>query len=392
LKLDDNLLEKSKLWKYFQLEIDENLIEEHNNSPNFKEKKEAIIKIIETLHKKLIGNCQNSLKLFRDLKKLESDFLYNFIYYRDHLSHSFQIFLLGCYLIEVANTNSLPLEFLSSMNKDRFIRTWFLISIFHDIGYFSQELRKIGKKISKIYFENISGAHLSKLELNFSEGLINIFKDYLDLISNGLVFGEKIFLPTHKEVEELNEKKKIVLNELQENFQNRNHGVISSLFLFYTLNSDIDFIDPKKKQSFCEDIKITCTAISSHDVQKQGKIHLDFHKNPFSSLLILCDSIQEWNRPKNIYEVINAPINWKDLEIKIQDKIYEFNFELVNIDDLEEFKKKIFEELERIFLNVIISGPDFSISFKTDKLEFKILLIFDNNANIYQINEQKIKT
>jgi len=391
LSLDKNLLKKTESWKFFRIGIEKDLIKDYLNSSNFISKREIIIKIIELLHKKLIGKCQNSLKLFLDLKNFESDFLYNFIYYRDHFSHSFQIFLIGCYLIEVANSNSLPLEFLSGMNKERFLRTWFLISIYHDIGYFAQKLKDVGKQISRIYFENISGAKLSELELNFSTDLIDVFNDYLEEFSKGIVYGEKVFLSTYKCPNRLEEKRKVILNELKENLQNRNHGIISSLFLFYTLNTDIDFIDPEKKQDFIEDTKIACTAISCHDFQKQGKIHLDFKKNPFSSLLILIDNIQEWNRPKNLDEIMKTSEKWKNLEINIQNNEYEFNFEIINGDDLNQFKEKIFEELERIFHNIILTGPNFSIIFKFDKLKFKISSIFKKIFNRYEIIESKIK-
>ncbi|MHA1756168.1 MAG: hypothetical protein ACTSVV_05310 [Promethearchaeota archaeon] len=390
MSLDKNLLKKTESWKFFQIGIEKDLIEDYSNSSDFKGKREIIIKIIKFLYEKLIGKCQNSLKLILDLKNFESDFLYNFIYYRDHFSHSFQIFLIGCYLIEVANCNSLPLEFLSRMNKERFLRTWLLISIYHDIGYFSQKLKDVGKEISRIYFENISGAKLSELELNFSTDLANVFNDYLEEFSKGIVYGEKVFISTYNYSNDLEEKRKVILNELKENFQNRNHGIISSLFLFYTLNTDIDFIDPQKKQDFIEDAKIACTAISCHDFQKQGKIHLDFERNPFSSLLILIDNIQEWNRPKNLDDIMKTSEKWKNVEINIQNNEYEFNFELINVDDLNQFKEKIFKELERIFHNIILTGPNFSILFKFDRREFKISSIYNEIDNRYKITESNI--
>ena len=387
MTLDIIILEKCLNWTFLKIGIEKSLIDDYAGASNIKTKRDIVISIIESIQERFFKKFKNSFSLLESLKMSEEDFLFNFINYRDHFLHSLQIFLLGCFLINEANLKDLAIEFLSNKSKDRFIRIWFLISIYHDIGYFSQKLITIGKKINELHFKNISGVNLSEFKLNISEDLDSIFLGYLNDISKGIVNGEEKYFISGETDENLIDQTNVIYNELKNNYDLRNHGIISALFLQYTLNLDIGYIAEGKKKEFDEDIKIACTAIASHDLEKQEKIHLDFHRNPFASLLILLDNIQEWDRPKDLEDLIKAPELWRTLEINAEKgKDYVFHFVLNEIDDFDEKLNIMFDILQRIFSTTIINGYNFEFVFQMKNVKKQISITSkDNNYEIKKI-------
>lgn len=348
---------------------------DHNN---FKEKRDITIEIMEYYHRKYFEKFSNLFNLFEGLKTFEVDFLYKYLnYYRDHFLHSLQVFLLGINIVRLANHNEIPIEFLSKTDREAFFRTWFLISIYHDVGYLAQKLIEFGERIDDFYFRNISGLNISKIELKISEQLNEIFINYLEKISFSVIFGEKYLEMDDEDLEDIDND--IILNELIESFKERNHGIISALFLYYTAKLDIKYIEQDKQFKYLKEIDIACSAIATHDLEKKGKLHLDFHKNPFASLLILCDNLQEWNRPFNI-EYINESYDiWKSLEIEVDQNKNLFKFILqtnenskIKADEKQKIIKNIMNSIKRIFSYSIISGPNFSFIIKHNENEYKL--------------------
>lgn len=397
--LDNLLLEKVINGKEISIDIPENLKKIYISSNASIEKRDATIKIIEYLQNMYFPNFKNSFDLFKALKDFEDKLLYSYVvYYRDHFLHSFQVFLLGCYIIDELITNDIPFDFLSRTNVDGFLRTWFLISIYHDIGYLSQNLIKISENINKSYFKNISGIRLSKLELLISEKLDSIFYELLEEISYDLLLGEEKYFFLGVKNEDLEMQKNIYLNELIENYHFRNHGIISSLFLYYTLNLDIDFIIAEKKEEFLKEFKLASAAIATHDLEKQGRIHLNVSKNPFGCLLIICDNIQEWERPQELSLEKDLSDLWQDFSINADKDSNMATFKFVLNDHLisdiisvQNLCDNLFNKLENIFKSSIISGPNFTFLISTKDLEFNLTMNYNEKNNCYEFEKNRKK-
>ncbi len=389
MTLDKFLLEKSIHWNYVKLDLGTDLIKKYINEDNINRRRELTLELFKILHERYFLRFSNSRQFLMNLKKFEDDFLYKYLYYRDHLIHSFQIFLLGCYIVERANVESLPIDFFSNMN--RFLRTWFLISFYHDIGYMVEKLIDLGIEIQRTYFERIGGIKLSEIRLTISDELDKIFKDYMKILTEGIIIGEnnKFILKQNNDREE---QKKIIYNELLENYKMRDHGIMSSLFLHYTIYLDIDSLDNEiLKVQYLQELNIACCAIAIHSIEKQRKINVNFLKNPFGCLLILCDNIQEWNRPRLKGLKLYESDFWESLEIEVDtdNKCYKFLFKLDNSfsnEDIEASLKHYFPELERIFLSTFVQGNNFLFSLKKDSFEWKLTAFYDESSRIYKIN------
>ena len=390
MSIDKDLLENCLSNGLYKLEIPESLFKEYLELENYLEKREIAIKIIKSLFKKYFKKFKKGFELIKALKNFEENLLYKYLlYYRDHFLHSLQIFLLGFYMMRKVNTLGMPIEFLSKRDYEGFIRTWLLISVFHDIGYLAQTLMDISDKINTLYFKNISGINLSKLELNFSEKLEDIFKKILEELAEGIIIGEDKYYFSNSKSDIYDNQKDIILNELMESYFERNHGIISSLFSYYTLNLDINYIKKEKRDLLLKEIKLACAAIATHDLEKIKKIHLDFRDNPFACLLILCDNIQEWNRPYNLKLENSSEDIWKKFELDyLKDKeCYCLIFYLLESQEkkIETIKENLFKEIKRIFKYSIISGPNFSFIIRSNEKEFEIKANFDDKQNFYLI-------
>ena len=392
MTLDNELLEQSKSWTHVQLGLDTSLIDDYITTTGIYRKRELTLKFFDSINKKYFFKFENSNNFLIGLKKFEEDLLYKYLYYRDHFIHLFQVFLLGCYIIESACDGGYPLGKLYDINPERFIRTWFLISFYHDIGYLAEKLIIIGKEIQKIYFDTISGLNLTEFEIKISKSLDQIFKDYLKIITEGILIGETnkfIFDKKLNSTPKLN----IVLNELLEKYKRRDHGIMSALFLYYTFYMDIDFIEKEViANEYLQDLNIACCAIAIHSLEKSEKIHIDFENNDLGCLLILCDNIQEWNRPRMENLKFFEFDIWESLEITVNptSKTFFFNFKLNDKYPQEAVIKLLtflFKELKRIFYTTFIEGPNFTFLFKDTSIEHSLTAKYDDSKKSYIITK-----
>lgn len=381
MTIGDDILLECNSSTVIPLGIPTDLVDNFTSTTDFFEKQKCALSIIEFLHTKYFVKFNSLDGLFKALISFETEFLYKYLYYRDHFLHSFQVFLLGCYIVKKSIENDFPIEFLSGRNIESFIRVWFLIAIYHDIGYTVQDLLEIGKKIKDIYFNHISGSSMTNLNIEFSERIDGIFKEILETISYGILYGEEkylddIFAPNN----EFNNK--ILLNELIEYYQKRNHGIISSLFLFYSFNLDITLLKPILIDEYSKEIKIACAAISTHDIERYKKIHLNLNENPYGCLLILCDNLQDWNRPRNLKQ---KEENFKKFQIEIDhnEKSFIFILDVIDSAPLEEISEKKFSELKRIFNYSITRGLDFEFSIKNSTAKKVMRVIFNEDQGKY---------
>jgi len=230
--------------------------------------------------------------------------------HRDHITHSAYVFLLGidlyCSDKSIRESikkkcNKLP---LNSSNEKNFLFMWNIISTFHDIGYpfdsFSKEMNLYMGMI------NESGKNVDC----FKE---NSFKIEFDNVAE-LLNGENSF-HVMNELQKSNDKNGKCL-DLENYFKYQNskgkidHGILSSLILLKI--TDILYQKQQWDRELYEKVFPEIgLAIASHNIK--WKDLKDYSKDkeisnenlpeitlkdfPFCYLLILADTLQEWDRP-----------------------------------------------------------------------------------------------
>jgi hypothetical protein len=197
-------------------------------------------------------------------------------YYRDHFFHAIEVCFLGHFLLELKVLNSVPLweivaEKLKCPKDDqKVLHLWYLASLLHDIGYGIDVLK--GARSLLKFFKN------DELLNEFVTDLTNISKVF------SAKLGERNFC-----------------NYTIEDNPGEDHGVIAARHL-YGLLKKITTDDPSISIS---DYKPVISAIAKHNSRKHT---VKFEDEPLAFLLILCDTIQEWNRPKLCFSTAPAQL------------------------------------------------------------------------------------
>ncbi len=253
-------------------------------------------------------------KYFDDFIDFESVLYGTDSHYRDHVDHVLQVWAIGINLIahnkfdlfdnyQITNEYNFHFEIPNKDNKNVISKSelwaiWTVIALCHDLGYPIEKTAKINIQAKKIigHFGNMNFS-----ELNYSFDIFNSFlvDKFLNLISSKAI---------RKNNEKTNEIE-LAITEIQTKYRDKfsksledyKHGIFSSLLLFknltYFLESDYymsgDNLSEEDLRQFYIRKEIL-RSIASHTCPKIYHLSL----NTLSFLLILCDELQEWNRPK----------------------------------------------------------------------------------------------
>ncbi|MEW6608156.1 MAG: hypothetical protein AB1414_12055 [bacterium] len=194
----------------------------------------------------------------RKLWEMESVLYLSHSSYRDHIFHSFDVSLLGLLLLHTYNSKGMLLEKIP-MEKETLLGSWLIASLFHDIGYiFSiyDSAEKIGD-----FFENES-----------IKKSIGIIKEAIENAKNSI-----------GEVVEKNLKMSIKKED------GLDHGHLSAIHLQELLESS------SVKSTLVERYQSAIDAVLTHGVKGEEISCKNF---PLSFLLLLCDHLQDWGRPR----------------------------------------------------------------------------------------------
>ncbi len=196
-------------------------------------------------------------------------------YYRDHFAHVLEVCFLGHFLLDLKLPNKKRLwqqvarHMGYNTNAHReILRLWYLAALIHDMGY-GIDLLKGAHKLLK-FFKN--------------SPLIEAFSVDLERTVSAL---------SGKVATEIG-------GYSAEDKPGEDHGVISAIHLVGLIKS-IAKDDPKHVA--LKEYWPAVSAIALHNNRKHAVL---FSKDPLGFLLILCDQIQEWNRPRLNWSV--API------------------------------------------------------------------------------------
>ncbi|MDF2943274.1 MAG: hypothetical protein K0S01_2132 [Herbinix sp.] len=181
-------------------------------------------------------------------------------FYRDHFFHSIEVCFLGHLLLDVEYTQSgkciwqYAAEYMHVDKKEDVLREWYVAALFHDVGYAMEIFNGVSNSMK--FFGNS------------------------DRIT---IFNKK-----------LTEALSVLSNELDGCFEfskadkpEKDHGIIGAEHLKSLINNI------KNTKPEVEDFNYACNAIANHNHRKHT---VTFSENPLSFLLVLCDTLQEWNR------------------------------------------------------------------------------------------------
>lgn len=193
-------------------------------------------------------------ELLDALKQFESLLYATSKFYRDHMLHTFRVWGLGLYLYH----NGLKEVWNEEASPD-FHFTWYVASVYHDVGY------------------PITGLHKLEEELNNSFNPLDVH-DIAD-------FGEKI--NSSLNTPELSDCLRTIMPHEIPNTSilKQRHGLISARLVLYTLQRRFSWW-------YKDEVCPALIAMADHDSCRD----INFQEAPFSALLVICDELQEWSR------------------------------------------------------------------------------------------------
>lgn len=339
---------------------------------------------------------------FDDFVEYESVLYGTGDYYRDHIHHVLQVWAIGIGLmfgknpIHVKLNEDFTIDREALFHKDiekkaepisisqsELWAMWTIIALCHDLGYPLEKTSIINQKVKKII--NHFGC-ISFNELNFNFDLLNSFivEKYIDIVSSKVkrtICGEHRTEIQHK-----------FRDKISKSLEDYKHGMFSGLLLFkklvYFLETDYA---PSDRALSDEDLrqfyirKEILRAICAHTCPKIYHIEL----NTLSFLLILCDELQDWNRPRfeelierstsknNVTNRINKFLTTDDsseCDIQIETK-----HNTISISNKPELLKHLVLSRFKNFNYLLRSAKDDT----TRKIKFKWSIVFKDKTFHY---------
>jgi hypothetical protein len=189
--------------------------------------------------------------------------------YRSNSIHQIRVFLLGYFLLYKCGFKS---KIERTTNYPMLDFVWLYASLFHDIGYLVEKLSDIQTSINEWT------------------------KDFqLFTILCSISLNEKNFDSISKTLKLLSGKHCLPIQKVFEGYRKKDHGIISALIVR-------DAFGNNWRDSF---IVPGIQAMAMHNLIKKPIL---FDVNPLAFLLMLCDEIQEWDRPSRMaghFQLIN---------------------------------------------------------------------------------------
>jgi hypothetical protein len=389
-----------------------------------KKDKKQLLKEFDFIRKTNSYGIDEMDKYFNDFIEYESVLYGLDKYYRDHVNHVLQVWSIGIGLLfgkdsklnlklndnfsiktekdfhfEIEEKEE-KIERELTVSKSELFAMWTVIALCHDLGYPIEKTSQINRQAKKIinYFGNMQFT-----ELDYSFSILNTFlvEKFLNIISSKVVKSENT-KPENTKIFQTSIQTKY-RDKLSKSLEDYKHGIYSSLLLFknltyfletdYSINTNyIDACDAKQFYIRKEILR----SIAGHTCPKLYHNEL----NTLSFLLILCDELQEWNRPKfdsfignhkedqltieikelslkeNDIQKIHILMNYKEIETNVDIEKYLVVNRYKNIHYLlrsakEDTVRKVFFQWEIKFKDDI----NYNFCFDTSKDSFNMLSV-----------------
>lgn len=320
--------------------------------------------------------------------------------YRDHVIHVFRVWMLGVVILYNSDTSQVKLNATEllfdkiindqlDLNEEEIFSMWSIIALCHDLGYPLEKTEKINEEAEKMY------RHLGKMNIQKFSAAFHLEHQFLnefllDFISSKIVRNKSEMTVSedgsnkfevlskeysrYKETTKLDDNlKKLFLqeklfktniqakfyNKFAKSLENYSHGIISCSILwkslFYFLESDYNLqensslaFEDARQLLIRRDI---LRAIASHTCPEI--YHLN--ANTMSFLLILCDELQEWERPRmaELQQGSDSSAVDKIVLKKVTPEEVEFNLNYVGVSEPKEFARKIFRRWHEILRGAV---------------------------------------
>jgi len=205
--------------------------------------------------------------------------------YRDHYLHQFQVFLLGLHIID---------KFYQKLKFDRVKEMqWLVASSFHDVAYPVQLYDGWSKRFFKKLF-GISNVGSADLKSQFIDNTLLASMGYL-IVSLCETHLERPLTGNW-----LEDEKNLVKFFYKKITMVKHHCVLSAISLLKKVLADQNVSDsvkgvfvPAALAMALHDEEIWAGLKTSH-----GLSSIKFANDPIAFLLLFCDCVQEWGRPK----------------------------------------------------------------------------------------------
>lgn len=299
-------------------------------------------------------------------------------YYRDHVFHAVRTWMLGifCLLKPMNNQKFIDKITIDGCSNEQFtkninffekISMWTVIALCHDLGYPLEKSQQILDKTQQMMQEFIPNPNIWN-NFTFSGVQDNINEYIIKFMSTKMVLAKTSERTNESEnienVEDKSEYNKYNSNlyygrvqpkyylKYTKSLEHFDHGIISSTIIYkmllyflesdFNLNDDYEYKYEDARQFFIR--REMLRAMASHTCSDIYNIYL----TTFSSILFLCDELQEWGRK-----------SWNELYCGLQPNAVKLSIdkftpnevnvcEEINMEQVDE--EDIFiENLKRIF-------------------------------------------
>lgn len=358
--------------------------------------------------------------------------------YRDHVVHVFRVWLLGMFLllrkqgedytvIELDISVPCPVERGKFYSDGELLSIWSIISLCHDLGYPLEKTEKINESVEKMFY-HLGKVSVEKFRVSFHLEHQYINKFLLDFISSKIIQTKEYEFPTIEgdyvslSEDNFKEKKREFLEErvfstgvqskyylkFSKSLENYRHGIISCSILLksliYFLESDFN-IQEKTCFSF-EDARqflIRREILRSIAMHTCSEIY-HLRPNSLSFLLILCDELQEWGRPRfgeMRYGFVNSGIESIEVNNFDSDKV-EFTIKYSGVADYKKFASNKFRQWHELLRSAVDdSARNFKVQISLVFKDITCKFLYENwkfeathnpggqtdNFQIYDINK-----
>lgn len=284
-------------------------------------------------------------------------------YYRDHVFHAVRVWMLGmfCLLKSFDEKEAFIFQLVldggaespETINFLEYISMWTIIALCHDLGYPLEKAEQILDKTRKMMKEFVPNPNVWN-NFGYSGTQDSINEYILKFISTKMKENSCLEAQGKQEEEKeyvgrIQPKYYLKYAKSLENFQ---HGIISTAIIFkmllYFLESDFnmndDYIYSKEDARQFYIRREILRAMASHTCPDAYNVHI----TTFSSLLFLCDELQEWGRKtwNELYTGLNE--NSVQLTIDIFSSDVVEVTETINMENIED-SNIIIQNICRVF-------------------------------------------
>lgn len=260
-------------------------------------------------------------------------------YYRDHVFHAIRVWMLGVFcLMKKMNDEKMFVSNLTfdggakisgTINFLEYISMWTIAALCHDLGYPLEKAEQILDKTRKMMREFVPNPNIwnnfgySGTQDSINEYILKFISTKMKESSQSETAGNQVY------VGRIQPKYYLKYAKSLENFQ---HGIISTVIIYkmllyflesdFNLNDDHIYSTEDARQFYIR--REILRAIASHTCPDAYNIHV----TTFSSLLFLCDELQEWGR--KTWNELYTGLNENSISLEIE----KFSCDAVEVSEI----------------------------------------------------------